>query len=307
MKSGISFDLKQTKDPDKAVGHSRYVVNPENGIGIDELTKVIGDQIPVVDDIEAWTDKIVIRIDRYECPCCSTNITALIKVTCQGRVTPEWDEVEGLYQISMHGSVGHCEVSVSKLTKEVLHEGRGPELPRKDYKADEEAVAEITERDETLAEMARKNPAGVINAGAINTPEDMESLAQAAMSSLERKLLVIDDTVTDKDPMINIIANAALRFGLGVEVCNPKDLREMLMCIAELKPHVILLDNYIWDQAMGERIEQGLHSKAPNLPIVAFSTAPWRSDGPILRNKGEEMTEQDVFAALEQALAAFIN
>jgi len=180
MKQHVKFAVAPTENPDGVVGHARYVSNSSNGIGMDVLAGIVEKYIPFVNNDQVVTHKEIIRTDRYECPCCNTSLTALVRVYCTGLMTPEWDEVSGLYEVSIEPAHGACEVTVMKLEGRTIHAGRTPYLPRKDYKADPKAREEIEEREAFLVDLARENPDNVLLVGGIETSDDLANLVKMA-------------------------------------------------------------------------------------------------------------------------------
>ncbi len=156
MKQQISFNLTPTINPDKAVGHARRVINASTGIGMKLLKKVVEEHVPFVDNDEVITNKTIIRTERYECPCCKTELNALVQVYCHGLVVKEWEKVQGLYRVSIFPCRGGCEVLVEKLSGKKIYQGRSNYLPRKDYKSNPEAQKEIKDRKSAIAEMVRR-------------------------------------------------------------------------------------------------------------------------------------------------------
>ncbi|KPJ85676.1 hypothetical protein AMJ57_02265 [Parcubacteria bacterium SG8_24] len=178
----IVFDLAQTDNPDEAVGHARYVINADHWIGDWVLTDIVQKHVPTVDHPQVRTTKVIIRTDRYECPCCNTSLTALVRVICEGLMTDEWAEVQGLYRVDISPDHGRCKVVVEKLTGTKIHEGRCDLLPRKDYDANPEARQEIEEREKFFEELARQNPGRVLRVDGVETAEDMEQLARVGLA-----------------------------------------------------------------------------------------------------------------------------
>ena len=184
MRQQVMFSVAPTADPNATIGHARSVVNASDGIGMDVLRKINEERIPIVESDEVYTTKEVIRTDRYECPCCNTDLTALVSVHCEGLVTKEWGVVQGLYRVIISPDHGGCKVTVEKLTGNTIYEGLTPYLPQKDYRADVAARKEIEDRNAAIAEMARKNPGRVFSVGGIETAQDLQDLARAAAEKL---------------------------------------------------------------------------------------------------------------------------
>jgi len=135
MKQQVIFDLMPSSNPDAVVGHSRTVVNVSTGMGMDILEQIITNHVPVVDHNNVTTEKNVIRVERYECPCCPTYLMALVEVSCQGTMTDDWKRVQGLYRVQINPDIerGDCAFSIEKLRGTTIHEGRCVRLPKKDY------------------------------------------------------------------------------------------------------------------------------------------------------------------------------
>lgn len=174
----VIFNVSPTSNPDEAVGHARYVYNASTGIGMDTLEKIISEHIPFVNHPEVSTEKVVIYTSRYECPCCNTDLSALVRVYCQGVVTDDWKRVEGLYLVKIYPDHGGCKIAVEKLSGSEIYSGRCEYLPRKDYKSNSDAVKEITERNEFFNKMAQKNPGKVLQVSGIETGEDLGNLVR---------------------------------------------------------------------------------------------------------------------------------
>jgi hypothetical protein len=187
MSQQVIFNVVPTADPDATIGHARYVVNASDGIGMDVLRQIVEQYIPTVENDEVRTTKEVIRTDRYECPCCNTDLVALVRVYCEGLVTKGWDAVEGLYRVRISPDHGNCRVAVEKLIGKTIYEGRTPYLPRKDYKADAAARKEIEDREAVFAEAAKTNPGRVLRVDGIETAQDLQNLANAAIKELFSK------------------------------------------------------------------------------------------------------------------------
>ena len=185
MDQNIVFKTVATVNPDQAVGHGRYVENASTGIGMDVLQQIIHDHIPTVNNEQVTTIKAIIRTDRYECPCCNTDLVALVDVYCSGLVTSEWEVVRGLYRVTISPDHGDCRVHVEKLSGTIIYLGRTPYLPRKNYVADDAARSEIEERDAAFAEMARQNPGRVLSIDGIETAEDLASLVKVVSQTME--------------------------------------------------------------------------------------------------------------------------
>ncbi|MBI2120649.1 MAG: hypothetical protein HYT94_03435 [Parcubacteria group bacterium] len=135
----IEFNIVPTENPDETVGSSRYVVNMATGLGIDVLKKIIEENIPIAKNSKTETVKTIIRTERYECPCCPVNITALVYVNCWGLITKECRAIEGLYEVEVYSRVGahgsYSEAYVKKLAGEIIYKGRTDGIPSKDYDA----------------------------------------------------------------------------------------------------------------------------------------------------------------------------
>lgn len=129
----VKFDTIPTTNPDEAIDYARYVVNASTGIGMFTLEQIVKKHIPIVKNDEVLTIKKIIRTERYECPCCATDLTALVKVYCEGIVTDEWKKVEGLYEVSILPDSEGCGFSVKKLSRTTIDGGRISHLPRKSY------------------------------------------------------------------------------------------------------------------------------------------------------------------------------
>jgi hypothetical protein len=186
-KQVIKFETQATKNPDEAVGHARYVINARKGIGMNVLEKIVEEHIPFVNHKEVQTDKTIIRTDRYECPCCPTDLSALVRVSCQGLVTDEWEKVKGLYRIDITPDHGACKVTVEKLSGEKIYQGRVDYLPRKDYEANPKSKKEIEDRNEFFNELAKENPGKVFFADGIETAEDLGNLVGSAIEKFSEK------------------------------------------------------------------------------------------------------------------------
>ena len=112
--------LRETRTPVYRVSQSEY-----------DLASV-----PVVAHNNVRTTKRVIRTDRYECPCCFTDLWALVLVACEGTWTRQWDDVEGLYRVAIYTDYkSHldCRVMVEKLSGTKVFVADHPRLPQKDY------------------------------------------------------------------------------------------------------------------------------------------------------------------------------
>jgi len=181
----VMFNVTPTSNPDEAVGHARYVYNASNGIGMDILEKIVSEQIPAVDHPEVFTEKVIIYTSRYECPCCNTDISALVKVGCQGLVTKDWDSVEGLYSVKIYPDHGGCQVTVEKLSGSAIYRGRCEYLLRKDYESNSDAAKEIADRNKFFNEMAQKNPGKVLQVSGIETGEDLGNLIQGFIKKIQ--------------------------------------------------------------------------------------------------------------------------
>lgn len=178
------FDVVPTPNPDEAVGHARYVVNASTGIGMDVLQQIVKERIPVVNNDQVVTEKTITRTSRYECPCCNTDLAALVAVNCNGLYTKEWEAVMGLYRVSISPDHGNCKIVVEKLVGTTIYEGRtAGYLPQKDYDADPAARKEINDRDAAIAKLARENPGKVLRVGGIETGEDLANLAATAIKA----------------------------------------------------------------------------------------------------------------------------
>jgi len=186
VKQNVTFNVVPTTNPDEAIGYARYVYNATTGIGMDVLKQIIEERVPVVNNDQVVTEKTIIRTARYECPCCNTDLTALVLGSCQGLMTEEWDSVEGLYRVSISPDHGNCAITVEKLTGTKIYEGRTAHyLPRPDFNANPTAKKEIDDRNRSLAELDRKNPGKVAFIGGIETGEDLGRLVTAAVKAFE--------------------------------------------------------------------------------------------------------------------------
>ena len=184
----VRFCVEPTNNPDEAVGHSRYVSNISTGIGIDVLERIIEKHVPFVNNERVVTRREVIRTDRYECPCCPTDITALVRVYCEGLCTKEWDEVRGLYRVSISPDNEGCSVTVRKLSDEkIVYEGKTERLPKKDYLADPKARKEIEDRERGIEELARKNPNNFLLVDGVVTGDDLGNLVKEVVEIVEEK------------------------------------------------------------------------------------------------------------------------
>lgn len=188
MKQTISFEVKPTQNPDEAVGHARCVINADSGIGMDVLLKVVEDHVPAVDHPEVQTCKTIIRTSRYECPCCNTDLTALVRVNCSGRVLESWNEVEGLYRVSIAPDHGKCEILVEKFSGATVFKGKTEGyLPRKDYESNPQAKAELEERDRFFTALAQRFPGRVMSVGGVETAEDLQNMVRSVTDQISKK------------------------------------------------------------------------------------------------------------------------
>lgn len=131
MSQRVVFAFFLTLDPDVAAETVRHVVNASTGIGMDALQRVVADHIPSMDDRE--TLKEIIYTDRYECPCCSIGLSAIVRVTHSqsGPASTEDAEkaVRGLYHVSVDG---YGSVRVSKWSPPTeIFRGSVPSFPNK--------------------------------------------------------------------------------------------------------------------------------------------------------------------------------
>jgi len=179
MGQKVTFEMAPTNNPDEAIGHSRYVYNTSTGIGIDVLEKIVSEHIPVVNHPKVLTEKRIIYTKRYECPCCNTDLSALVDVRCQGVFTNDWEKISGLYSVTIKPDHGECKVIVEKLSYSEIYNGRCEYLPQKDYKSNPVASEEIANRYKFIDEMARKNPERVLQASGIETGDDLKNLIKA--------------------------------------------------------------------------------------------------------------------------------
>jgi len=142
----IEFDVWPTANHEEAIGHARNVVNVRTGIGIERLFSVIREHVPHAKNSGAYTKKIIIRTERYECPCCPTILQALVDVKCCGVHSEKWDEIEGLYLVTI------CEdkTIVAKMKQDIIWQGQTEALPKKDYN-NPKAKKEIAGRSKMFA------------------------------------------------------------------------------------------------------------------------------------------------------------
>ena len=144
----VVWDLVPTADPDAVVLNdqvapqyqgkiylARNIVNASTGSGMDTLWKIVKELLPVVDDPTGFTTTVkeIIRTDRNECPCCHSELEAIVRVNPQGVWCSGWNEVEGLYKVRILPGGQDCEVTVDKLSGTVIHKSRTAFLPRKSY------------------------------------------------------------------------------------------------------------------------------------------------------------------------------
>lgn len=182
----VLFNVVPTANPDEAVGHARYVYNASNGIGMDILEKIVSEHIPFVDHPEVSTEKTIIHTSRYECPCCNTDLSALVEVRCQGLFISDWKKVEGLYSIMISPNHGGCDIKVEKLSGSSIYSGRCAYLPRKDYESNPDAAKEIADRYKFIDEIARKNPSKVLQVSGIETGGDLGNLIKAVADKFSK-------------------------------------------------------------------------------------------------------------------------
>ena len=186
MGQKVIFGVVPSRDPDAVIGHARYVVNADSGIGMDVLRQIIAQHIPSVDHLKVCTTKEIVRTDRYECPCCHTDLSALVRVCCEGLVMEEWEKVSGLYKVGIYPDHGNCKVIIEKLSGTKIFEGRCDYLPSKDYHTDPVARKEIEDRYAAIAELAAKNPGKVMSVSGIETSEDLSNLVKNTVNKFTK-------------------------------------------------------------------------------------------------------------------------
>ncbi|MDP1883749.1 MAG: hypothetical protein Q8L10_00080 [Candidatus Moranbacteria bacterium] len=180
----VKFDTNPTENPEEVISYSRNVVNASSGIGMNELKQVVEACIPWVKNDKTITYKIIIHTNRYECPCCNTDISALVRVHCEGAMVKECDGVNGLYVIGIHPDHGGCKVIVEKLSATIIYQGRSSYLPKKDYAADPKVHKDLEDKYASIAEIARKNPNRAILVDGIETREDLDGLVKTTIEKI---------------------------------------------------------------------------------------------------------------------------
>lgn len=187
MSQRVTFQTQPTENPDSVVDHARTVVNATSGIGMDELVRIVEEQVPFIDDSQVVTQKDIIFTSRYECPCCNTALWSIVDVSFQGLWSKAWDAMRGLYRISITPDHGKCRVRVERLHRTSVYEGECPYLPQKDYAGDPDVVASLQRRDEFFAQAVRDNPGRVVRVSGIETGEDLARLVEFGLRALRQE------------------------------------------------------------------------------------------------------------------------
>jgi len=133
----VTFNVKPTENPDEVIQYADYVENASSGIGMDILKQIVEEHIPIVDCSEGVTTKEIIRTDRYECPCCATDISAIVRVDYNGGpYSKDVGNIKGLYLIDIYPNRKHtgCRISVNKLQSKQIYTGCCNYLAKKEYK-----------------------------------------------------------------------------------------------------------------------------------------------------------------------------
>ncbi|MBI5654201.1 hypothetical protein HZC53_00890 [Candidatus Uhrbacteria bacterium] len=137
MTQFVTFENQATENPQEVVSYSRHVINDSTGMGTDALLEAVSKHIPYVEGKDTTTVKKIVFVTRYECPCCPTDITALVEVHCEGVYTPESENIAGLYEVKFYqnSSDSPCTLTVKKLIGQPVFSGKVAPLPKKDYVA----------------------------------------------------------------------------------------------------------------------------------------------------------------------------
>jgi hypothetical protein len=122
--------IAYTPDPnsEKNLGYGNIKYNPiPDGLGMDVLLDYIERAVPYSENEKTHTTKEILRVERYECPCCPTTLTAIVDVNFTGYVSKEDEETAGFYKVH----IGDTKNTVEKLESTLLHEEPSEGLPRK--------------------------------------------------------------------------------------------------------------------------------------------------------------------------------
>ncbi len=155
VRQQVVFDVTATPNPEIQPYTLHFVVNPSNGIGIEQLKQIVEERIPlpyVEESGDVLVTKRIIRTDRIECQCCNTALVALVTVSHKDRPLARRDETEELYRVVIepqgtdHLQKGDSMITVEKLFGSTIYKGRAPYLPQRDYDANSAAQEERAER-----------------------------------------------------------------------------------------------------------------------------------------------------------------
>jgi len=121
-----SSNVKIAVDPAGVLGEDRRTQNRADGLGVQILCEVVDRYVPTITGDQTVTEKTVIWLERHDCPCCYSQIQAIVEVKLQGRVTAEWKEVQGLYLVAVGGDStdNNDKINVEKLESREVFSGR---------------------------------------------------------------------------------------------------------------------------------------------------------------------------------------
>lgn len=117
MPQKIEFVFSPSSEGPLPHGEARYLWNVDQGADIDALRAFILEVMPVVVSEDVTTTYRVLSTRRNEETLSSfPKLRALIEVYCEGNHLPEWEDVEGFYEVLIDGNATETRVLCSRLS-----------------------------------------------------------------------------------------------------------------------------------------------------------------------------------------------
>ncbi len=99
MEKRITLSYLPSPDAESTLHYGVVKKNPPmEGMGMSELVKLISEHVPESSNERTRTHKEVLYVERSECPCCPTGISAIVDVHLEGE-WPSNDSSRGLYKV----------------------------------------------------------------------------------------------------------------------------------------------------------------------------------------------------------------
>lgn len=133
----VTLEYEPNMDAESSEDRCGTRVNPPaDGMGMDRLIKAVSEDVPTARNPRQWTTKRILSVRRDECPCCRTDMDALVDVVVEGLYDKERRSITGLYKVKFgpdFDNDGEFGLRIYKLEDRLVQSEKQPELPRRDY------------------------------------------------------------------------------------------------------------------------------------------------------------------------------